>query len=93
MNDLVEEGLIPLRAAADMIPSRVRGKKVNLATVYRWANAGLLETTKISGGRFSSPAAVGRFLRRNDSSRSDHSESFKTRDAKAAAELKTKFGL
>lgn len=64
----VNEELIPLGRVPDLIPSRQPGKRLNQATVWRWANRGargvLLETAVVGGGRLTSVEAVQRFVDR-----------------------------
>ncbi|MCR9248570.1 MAG: DUF1580 domain-containing protein [bacterium] len=60
--------LRPLAEYTDRLPSRRRGRKLNRATLWRWATRGLqggrirLETVRLGGGRFSSDAAVAAFM-------------------------------
>lgn len=57
------DDLIPLRAAARLIPSgRSNGKPVHVATVYRWALRGVrgkkLATWIVGGARYTTRAAI-----------------------------------
>jgi len=65
MIDLGTERLIPLREVGDFVPSARPGKRLNVATVWRWATSGargrVLETVKIGGSTFTSIEAVERF--------------------------------
>lgn len=45
-----------------LIPSRKRGKRVSLPTIYRWVNDGKLATVQIGGGRFVYGAELLRFM-------------------------------
>jgi hypothetical protein len=44
--------LIPLHQVPDLIPSSRRGKRLALATLYRWAIRKKLATIKIGGSRY-----------------------------------------
>jgi hypothetical protein len=44
--------LIPLHRVLDYIPSSRRGRKLSLATLYRWSARGQLPTQKIGGSRY-----------------------------------------
>jgi hypothetical protein len=66
MIDIHEETVIPVREIPARIPDNPRtGKKVNLATVFRWSQRGVrgikLETILIGGTRHSSLEALQRF--------------------------------
>jgi hypothetical protein len=56
---------IPLAEAPDHFPRR-RGKKVSLATVYRWTQSGCngirLHTVMVGGVRYTSPLAIEQFV-------------------------------
>lgn len=64
--DWENERIIPLRDVTKHVKSRVSGKRLSVATVWRWAlrKNGPLETFKTPGGRFTSIEAVSRFLER-----------------------------
>jgi hypothetical protein len=64
MIDRESERVIPLREIPKMIPSRVSGKTLSLATVWRWVlrPTDPLETIMIGGGRFTSIEALDRFI-------------------------------
>lgn len=57
---------IPLREVANYLPRR-RGKKVHYSTIYRWAMKGargsVLESHLVGGVRYTTPAALERFLK------------------------------
>ncbi len=66
MIDITEESLIPLSEVAAYVPSSRPGKRLNVATVWRWATAGVgghrLETVKVGGSTYTSVEAVKRFV-------------------------------
>lgn len=53
---------IPLHELPRLIPSSRRGKRLALATIYRWAASGRLKTSKIGGGRYVSHDDLLEFL-------------------------------
>lgn len=60
--------LRPLAEYCDRLPSRRRGRKLNRATLYRWALHGvsggrILQTVELGGGRFTCDAWVAEFMR------------------------------
>ncbi|QDS99284.1 DUF1580 domain-containing protein [Adhaeretor mobilis] len=59
------EPLFPLKNAADYLPRR-GGKKTHYSTLYRWATKGtrgrILESTMVGGVRYTSIAALERFM-------------------------------
>ena len=60
--------LRPLAEYCDRLPSRRRGRKLNRATLYRWALHGvsggrMLRTVELGGGRVSCDAWVDEFMR------------------------------
>jgi hypothetical protein len=62
------EELIPLRAAARLIPSsRANGKPVHVATLHRWALRGVrgkrLTTVIVGGARYTTRSAVFAWIR------------------------------
>lgn len=65
MIDTREEKLIPLTAAARIVPGRT-GNGCHVATVWRWAERGVggkrLETVKVGGQRYTSEEALSRFI-------------------------------
>ncbi len=54
--------LIPVHELPNLIPSCRKGKKLALATVYRWILKGRLPTLRIGGGRFVTAAALAQFI-------------------------------
>jgi hypothetical protein len=54
--------LIPVHALPDLMPSSRRGKKLALATIYRWILKGKLKSVRIGGGRFVTPAWLAEFI-------------------------------
>jgi hypothetical protein len=68
MIDHRRETLMTLREAAASLPRRRGGKKVNVATVYRWALHGFrgvrLEAIQVGGTKFTSAEALQRFFDR-----------------------------
>lgn len=67
--DPTDDTLRPLAEYTDRLPSRRRGRKLNRATLWRWAMRGAqggrlrLRTVVLGGGRFTSDAAVAAFMR------------------------------
>jgi hypothetical protein len=78
--DLSEE-LIPLTQipAQPFVPRRRRGTRLNVATVFRWANAGVrgirLETIRFGGTLCTTRSALLEFFRRLTRQASDESVS------------------
>ena len=54
--------LIPLQRIPALIPSARPGKRLAIATVYRWVQRGRLNTVKVGGGRFVTEAELVRLL-------------------------------
>lgn len=94
--DLFEEGLLPLAAAAKLLPNRRAGKPTHVATLFRWAQVGCkgvkLETLQVGGCRCTTRAALSRFFARlsgNDPAPAARTSSRRDREvARAEAELK-----
>lgn len=71
MIEIDREEVFALRHAAKYIPSgRLEGKAAHHSTLYRWASTGIggvvLETVMIGGIRFTSKAALMRFIERRN---------------------------
>lgn len=68
MLSLQSESIVSLTEATTHLPRRRRGKKPNVATLYRWASRGcrgiVLETIQIGGTRCTSREALQRFAER-----------------------------
>ena len=66
MIDRENERVICLREVPKYIPSRMPGKTLSQATVWRWASRpnNPLETFCTPGGRFTSIEAIDRFIER-----------------------------
>ena len=71
--DVFTEKVVSLKEATKILPSRVPGKKLNYATIYRWALRGCrckdglwvkLETVKLGGSLCTSKEALQRFFDR-----------------------------
>jgi hypothetical protein len=64
MIEIKSETLIRLAEVPNHLPKR-RGRKVHIASVYRWVKAGLsgvrLETVYVGGAQFTSHEALDRF--------------------------------
>ena len=61
--------LRPLAEYCDRLPSRLRGRSLNRATIWRWALHGVsggwkLQTVEIGGGRYTCDAWVWAFIHR-----------------------------
>lgn len=69
MIDTSTETLIPIRE----IPDHVPGSRVHSATVWRWVLTGcrgvILETVFVGGKRYTSKAAIGRFIEETTAAR------------------------
>jgi hypothetical protein len=65
MIDVECEALIPLREVGSIIPSSRYGKRLNFATIWRWAMHGArgrrLEAVKLGGSLYTSREAISRF--------------------------------
>lgn len=68
MVDIATEKLIALADVPKHLPKRRGGRKVNLATVYRWASHGLhgvrLEVVQVGGTKCTSMTALQKFFER-----------------------------
>ena len=66
MIDTLKEKVIPLNQVPDHLPRTPRGNPIHIASVYRWADAGvrgvILETIAIGGSRYTSVEAISRFV-------------------------------
>ena len=66
MIDVANENLVPLGQVPTIVPSSHPGKRLNIATVWRWATHGVrgvqLESILIGGARYTSREAVARFV-------------------------------
>ena len=66
--DRLDETMLPLREAAKLLPSRKMGRKVAVATLYRWSSKGcrgvILESWSCGSARVTSEEAVARFVGR-----------------------------
>lgn len=69
MIDTSKETLIPIRE----IPDHVPGSRVHCATIWRWVLTGcrgvILETCFVGGKRYTSKAAIGRFIEETTAAR------------------------
>jgi hypothetical protein len=65
MIDILVERLIPLTEVPDFIPSTTLGRRLSIATVWRWAKFGVrgrrLESVKVGGSFYTSREAIARF--------------------------------
>lgn len=65
MIDAMNDDVMPLSAAARLLPS-TRGGRVNPSTLWRWSTKGIrghrLETVKVGGAAMTSKAALNRFF-------------------------------
>lgn len=66
--DLFSEGLVPLAAAAKLLPKRRGGKPTHVATLFRWVQRGVkgvrLEAVQCGGVKCTSRPALSRFFQR-----------------------------
>lgn len=64
----LSESLVSLAEATKLLPRRRKGKRPNVATLYRWSTIGcknvVLETAQIGGTRCTSREALQRFFDR-----------------------------
>jgi hypothetical protein len=64
----IDETVISLADAAQLLPRRRRGRKIHVSTFYRWTTVGcrgvVLETIQIGGTRCTSREALQRFFER-----------------------------
>lgn len=76
MIDREHERIIALRDVPKHLPSRIPGKKLSFATVWRWAlrPKDPLETFCTPGGRFTSLEALDRFVERCSNRERSNSE-------------------
>jgi hypothetical protein len=62
------EQIVSLTEAAGLLPRRRKGRKPNVATLYRWAKNGcrgvVLETLQVGGTKCTSIEAIQRFCNR-----------------------------
>jgi hypothetical protein len=76
MIESASEDVFPLSHAPDVSPRLRRGKKINVATFYRWSRHGcrgvVLETLQCGGVRCTSREAIQRFFKRLTEARSPH---------------------
>ena len=74
MCEFTEEDPIPIRKTPEHFPKQPNGKKINIATIYRWISAGAtikggterirLEVWKIGGRTYTTKQAIKRFIKR-----------------------------
>lgn len=66
MIDIENEQIIPCREVPKYVPSRLPGRRVSPATIWRWLSrkTNPLESILIGGGRFTSVEAIYRFIGR-----------------------------
>jgi hypothetical protein len=68
MSISLEEAILSLADAVTVLPRRRGGRKVHIATLYRWADPGLrgvrLETLRVGGTLCTSRQALQRFFDR-----------------------------
>ncbi|WP_437229290.1 DUF1580 domain-containing protein [Planctomicrobium sp. SH661] len=66
MIDLKTENVLSMTDATKQLPTRRRGKRIAVSTLYRWADRGLrgrrLETITIGGAKCASLEALQRFF-------------------------------
>ena len=95
MIDLQDEEVLSLTEATKRLPRRRKGKRPHVATLYRWAGAGVrgvtLETLRVGGTLCTSLQALQRFCEAcTDPSSRPSSSTSKSREReikKAEAEL------
>jgi len=72
--EFTDEDPIPIRKAPEHFPKQPNGKKINIATIYRWVSTGAtikggterikLEVWKVGGRSYTTVQAIKRFIRR-----------------------------
>lgn len=94
---LAIDDLIPVAKLREMLPSRRPGRKLNYATIWRWAKHGVrgrkLEIVKIGGAVYVTPEALERFANGDGDTTAParRSPARRDRDVKAAeARLRAK---
>jgi hypothetical protein len=94
MIDIETERIIPVRQVRQHVPSRIPGKRVSPATVWRWMSRknNPLETIKIGGGRFTSVEAIGRFIERSSQTSAAKPQASRPRVQRAGDELRSLIG-
>jgi len=102
MIDIASETVIPLGDVPDYIPSRRPGKRLHVATVWRWVLHGVrgrkLETITIGGSRYTSVEALQRFVEAEpadpeaDRPRPQRTEAQRRRDSERAAQALERSG-
>jgi hypothetical protein len=64
----LDEAIVTLTGATQLLPARRRGKKVHVSCLYRWATTGIrgvrLETLQVGGTLCTSKQALERFFAR-----------------------------
>jgi len=95
--DPTDTRLRPLAEYADRLPSRRRGRRLNRATLWRWAMRGarggkvLLHTVRLGSGRFTSDADFAAFMRELEEDRRQP-EPESTIDDEQVATIQKRFG-
>jgi len=74
MSEFTDEDPIPIRKSPEHFPKQPNGKKINIATVYRWVRPGAtvkggterikLEVWKVGGRSYTTVQAIRRFIKR-----------------------------
>ncbi len=68
MIDISAEAVVSLTEAAKRLPRRRKGRRPNVATLYRWGHTGckgvILETLQVGGTKCTSLEALQRFCER-----------------------------
>jgi hypothetical protein len=64
--DPITDRLLPLREAAALFPSRRKGTRVNIATLWRWMTTGtrgvVLETVRVGNQNYTTEQAIRDFI-------------------------------
>ena len=98
--NLSHEQVLTLRDATRFLPRYRKGRRVHVATLYRWASAGIrgirLETLKLGGRIVTSEEALQRFADRCSSAdpiRKAHSSRKRRREIERAKEELDRAGI
>jgi hypothetical protein len=77
------EDLIPLKAAAELVPL-IKGEKRRVDSVYRWCDQGL-RNVRVGGSRFTTKAWLKQWILESDSARKPHAKTQERAKAKRAS--------
>lgn len=92
MIDLENETLVRIGSLPDELPKHRTGRKIHIATCYRWVTHGIrgicLESVMVGGGRCTSKEALSRFFNRlSVADRNDSSQGLPLRPSNPTAPM------